>query len=392
MSWGSAAYVSFITIIGQTNILMSLLFNRVLFATIALSILVVMTIFARRRNLAPAIRSYLWALCVPALFIPFERGVIILMQGQILELNLIFLSYVWLLGFSVCMIKTYRERRKTIRLLKTGEIEGCAVYYYKFRSYIYTPPNFDEIYTENEREMLMAHEQQHIKQRDQFLFLFLQSIQCVFWFNPLIHKAVQCIRHDRELLCDERVTSYYSKIDYAELLLNEAQKATPACHLAGIASNSDGIFERIVACTRPFSYNKRIAILITFVAIALFLFGAIGFTRPIVYHPMETMIVCAEDFSHTHIDRFDKFVTQYQGNIIISEELYFYAIADGFETVDSLSLVIIQVRRPSIFNTSTVSRGFMFTISDLENGEISIPYHYAGYNLRSLWGVLYRIL
>ena len=391
MNW-NIVYVYIITAIGRFDVLLSLLFGRVLFAAAALSVLVVLIIFARKSNLAPTIRSYLWAFCIPALFISFERSAVILIQGQVLEFNLTLPAYIWLLGLIIYVIRMQRERKKTIQLLKRGEIKGCAVYYYKFRSHIYTPPNFDEAYTANEREMLMAHERQHIKQRDPFLFLFLQYVQCVFWFNPLIHMAVRYIRHDRELLCDEHVTSHCSKIDYGELLLREAQKAIPVYFLAGIASQSDGIYERIVACTRPFSRNKRAAIVVVIFALFLFSIGVIGFTRPIVYHPMETMIVCASDFSHTHIEGFEKFITQYQGNIIVNEGLYWYAVAEGFETDDKLSLVVFQARRPSIFSTSVVSRGFMFAISDLKSGELFFPYYDVSYSLRSFWGVLYRIL
>jgi len=405
-----------ITTIVQTEILLLLLFSRILFATAVLSILIMLIMFVRKNNLAPNIRSFLWALCIPVLFIPFERSAVILMQGQVFNIgncsaisrqdvgninglwpfcsmpwDLVFISvvYIWLLGFIFYVIRIYNEHRKTMNLLKAGEIKGCAAYYYKFRSHIYTPPNFNDSYTINERAMLLAHEQQHIKQYDPLLFLILQGLQCVFWFNPLVHKAVQCIRHDRELLCDQCVASCYSSYDYGKLLLNEAQKAMPNYNVVGISSSKAGIYERIVACTRPFSKNKKATVAVAFIAAFLFLVGSIGFTRPIVYHPMETMVVCA---SHTHVEGFDKFITQYQGNIIISEELYDYATASGFEAGDNLSLVVFQVRRPSVFNTSSLSRGFPFVIGDLEKGELIIPYYEVEHSLHSLWGVLYRML
>ncbi|MCL2198226.1 MAG: hypothetical protein FWB80_04805 [Defluviitaleaceae bacterium] len=378
--------------IGQANILLSLLFSRVLFASVVLSILIVLIMLARKNNLEPAIRSYLWAFCIPALFIPFERSIVILMQGQALELNLILFVCIWLLGFFIYVVKTLIERVKTIRLIKAGAIKGGAAYFYRFRSHIYTPPNFNDTYTAEERAMLLAHEQQHIKQRDPLLFLFLQGLQCVFWFNPLIHRAVRYIRHDRELLCDERVISRYPKLDYGKLLINEASKALPVYDIAGISSSTTGIYERIIALTRPFSKNKKTTITVVIIAAFLFLAGAIGFTKPMVYHPMETMIVRENDFSRTHIEGFEKFVTHCQGNIIISEGLYLYAAAKGFETDDRLGLVVLQVRRPSVFATSVISRGFSFTLGDLKNGEIVFPHHYVSYDLRSFWGVLYRIL
>ena len=285
-----------------------------------------------------------------------------------------------------------QERKKTIQLLMLGEIGSCAAYYYKCRSFIYTPPNFEEIYTANERAMLLAHENQHIKQRDPLLFLFLQGIQCVFWFNPFIYKAVQHIRHDRELLCDERVTCDYSKLEYGKLLLNEAQKALPVYMIAGIASQPSRVYERIVACTRPFSKNKRAAVAVSCIAVFLFAIGAVGFARPIVYHPMETMIVHSDDISFTPIEGFERFIISQPNGIVINQGLYQYAVSEGFETDDVLSLIVVQVRRPALFSSSVITRGFMFTVSDLKADEIFIPGYDAGFSLRSLWGVLYRVL
>ena len=399
-------YWRIVTAISRANILLYILFGRVLLAAVALSILLWLIMYVRKDNIAPTIRSYLWVLCIPALFIPFERGVVILRQGQVLDLYAIFPSwlmeqfpilhllpmYIWLLGLVVYIFEMHKEHRKTIYLLKKGEIIGCAAYYYKGRSHIYTPPNFEEIYTQNERAMLLAHEGQHIKQHDPLLFLLLRGVQCVFWFNPLVHKAVQHIRHDRELLCDERVTSGCSKLDYGLLLLSEARKASPVYPLVGIASPSIGIYERVVACTRPFSRNKRAAIVVACVAVPLFAIGVVGFTRPIVYHPMETTIVHADDLSFTHIEGFERFILAQQDGISICESLYEYAIAEGFKTGDKMSLFIIQVRRPTLFSTSTISREFMFTISDMKTGEIFILGYDAGFSLRNLWGVLYRML
>ncbi|MCL2398369.1 MAG: hypothetical protein FWC91_01330 [Defluviitaleaceae bacterium] len=407
MTWSSILYGHILPSIVRTNILLSLLFGRALFATLALSILIMLIIFVRKNNLAPNIRSYLWMLCVPTLFIPFERSAVILRQGQVLDLYAIFQSfvslellpilyilptYVWLLGFIMYAIKTHREHGKTIHLLKIGKITSCAAYYYKGRSHIYTPPNFEEAYSPKEREMLLAHEEQHIKQLDPLLFLFLQGIKCVFWFNPLVHKAVQYIRHDRELLCDERVNFNYSKIDYGMLLLSEAQKALPAYPLVGIASQPAGIYERVIACTRPFSRSKKAAITVACIAIFLFAVGSIGFIRPIVYNPMETTIAHADDLSFTHIEGFERFILLQQDGITISRDLYQYAIAEGFKTDDNLFLTVIQVRRPTMFSSSIISRGFLFTISDLNTGEIFFANYDVEFSLHSLWGMFYRIL
>jgi beta-lactamase regulating signal transducer with metallopeptidase domain len=393
------------------DILLHIMFARVLFAALALSLLILLIIFARKNNLAPTIRSYLWMLCIPALFIPFERSFVFFRQGQVLDVFAVFPSfmffehfpilyfspsYIWLTGFIVCVIRVHRERKKMIRLLKAGKIGSCAAYYHKGRSHIYTPPNFETAYTSEEKAILLSHEKQHIKQGDPLIFLFLQGVQCVFWFNPLVHKAVQYIRHDRELLCDERVTPDCSKFDYGMLLLSEAQRALPAYPLVGIASQPAGIYERVVACTRPFSKNKRAAVAVTWVAVFLFAVGAVGFTKPIVYHPMETMIFLTDDLgviNPTHIEGFEPFIFSQQDGIVINQGFYQHAIAEGLEADGNFYLCVIYARRPSLLSISTISCGFKFTVSDLNDGDMFFSVHEdERFSLRNFWGVLYRIL
>jgi beta-lactamase regulating signal transducer with metallopeptidase domain len=110
--------------LGRNDILLQILFSRVLFAAAVLSVLIMMIMFARKNNLAPITRSYLWTLCIPALLIPFERSAVILRQGQVFDVYAIFPGLIFL------------ERLP----------------------------------------MLLAHEAQHIKQRDPLLF-FIPTIR-----------------------------------------------------------------------------------------------------------------------------------------------------------------------------------------------------------------------
>ena len=107
---------------------------------------------------------------------------------------------------------------------------------------------------------------------------------------------------------------------------------------------------------------------------------------------METTIIHADDLNFTHIVGFERFILPRQDGIAICQHLYQYAITEGFETDDRMSLFIVQVRRPALFSSSSISREFMFTISDLKTSEIFIPGYDAGFSLRNLWGVVYRML
>ena len=386
--------------------LIELLLVRLLFAAIMLSVLITLIMLARK-NLAPAARSWLWGLCVPVLFIPFEHSAVILAQsaGGPVALPesapfqiawLVFstaLNCILIAGIVISAVKICRRRKKTIRLLKSGKIAYCAAYYYKGRSRIYTPPNFGEAYTPDERGMLLAHEKQHVLQRDTLLYPFLQAVQCVFWFNPLVHMAVRLIRQDRELLCDERVTLNCPKHAYGMLLLSEAQK--PFCNhaIAGAASEQAGMYERVAACVKPFPKDKKAAVVVACIAAVVFAAGCIGFTQPIVNAPMDIQVSLIDAGDNGFSPQFngaEKFVLVEQDGIYINQEgLFEYAVSAGLTPEQRLSVRVIEAKRQTLTSCYTVSNGGWFAVSELNSEELFFPFHDAGFNL---WSVLFKVI
>ncbi len=382
--------------------ILNLLSGRVLFASLALFILTSL-IMKTRKNLIPTVRSLLWGLCLPALFIPFERSFIIITQnlnifpfmkdGTIVDIPLfswIFYlwSLIWLLVFIFSTIKMHKAHKYTLYLLKSEKITSCATYFFRGRSHIYLPPNFEKIYTSAEQEMLLAHEKQHIKQNDPLLYRFLQIVKCIFWFCPFIHKSVHLIRQDRELLCDERAVHRYSKQEYGMLLLREAQKETSNRAVAGIISESSGVFERVYACISPFSGNTKIAIIVVFIAVIMFAGGFIGIVNPVVKAPMNIRVFLLDDDSFSHIEGTEKFVLLKQNGFSIAQkELYEYAISLGLKPEQYLSVSIMTGERPTIIGYFTVIVGNRFKIGDLKSNTLFFPYNDKGFNL---WNLLYK--
>jgi beta-lactamase regulating signal transducer with metallopeptidase domain len=117
------------------------------------------------------------------------------------------------------------------------------------------PADFDQRFTPEERRLIRAHERAHIDRRDARTNALAVMIQCVGWFNPVLHLAARALRLDQELACDAAVVDRLprSRRRYAETLLRTqlADMARPplGCHWA--ARGVHPLEARIGMLTRP---------------------------------------------------------------------------------------------------------------------------------------------
>ena len=102
---------------------------------------------------------------------------------------------------------------------------------------IVTPAGYADRFSDPERALVRAHERAHIDRGDPKVNAAMVLGQCLCWFNPLAHLAVQLVRTDQELACDATVirTRPGSRRLYAETLLKtQLATLTPplGCHWA----------------------------------------------------------------------------------------------------------------------------------------------------------------
>ena len=71
-----------------------------------------------------------------------------------------------------------------------------------WRQRIVVPADFGQRYSAAEQALIIAHEQVHAQRADAVANTALALMQCVFWFNPLVHLAAPRFRFDQELACD----------------------------------------------------------------------------------------------------------------------------------------------------------------------------------------------
>lgn len=124
---------------------------------------------------------------------------------------------------------------------------------------IVVPADFDAHYSEEERRLMEAHERNHLAAGDLHLSAIVAGMRSIFWFNPLLHFAASCFRHDQELACDQRVIACHphSRRAYGEAMFKTQLAARPlplGCHW----NHGHPLKERIAMLKQPIPTRKRI--------------------------------------------------------------------------------------------------------------------------------------
>jgi TonB family protein len=106
-----------------------------------------------------------------------------------------------------------------------GEHRGAAPFVLgSLRPRIVTPADFEARFAGEARGLILAHERVHLDRGDATINGLVAVLQCLAWFNPLVHLAAQRLRVDQEIACDAAVLARRPEARrlYAETLLDAA--------------------------------------------------------------------------------------------------------------------------------------------------------------------------
>jgi beta-lactamase regulating signal transducer with metallopeptidase domain len=123
---------------------------------------------------------------------------------------------------------------------------------------------------------LIAHEKAHLQQKHTLDILFIEVLQIVFWFNPLIILFKKSIKLNHEFLADESVNEQFESVaEYQKLLLNFASHKNTIC----LASNLNYLItkKRLIMMTKKESRFKimfKVLIVSLVCVLSLFVFSA----------------------------------------------------------------------------------------------------------------------
>ena len=138
---------------------------------------------------------------------------------------------IWLVGACVMFARVLRKQRTFSRSLGPLTIGPGGLHRSQsaagpmllgiWRPIIVVPPDFEVRYSEQERQLVLAHELAHFRRHDALSNAIATGWLCVFWFNPLVYWAIDWLRADQELACDALViaNNAHAKRSYANALL-----------------------------------------------------------------------------------------------------------------------------------------------------------------------------
>ena len=88
---------------------------------------------------------------------------------------------------------------------------------FSFFNYIFLG---NDIKTE-ERQTILAHELQHVKEKHSLDLLFFEALKIIFWFNPLIYMYQKRIANLHEFIADSKAVKSSNKVNYYQNLLSQ---------------------------------------------------------------------------------------------------------------------------------------------------------------------------
>ncbi|GJI87366.1 hypothetical protein RugamoR1_05290 [Rugamonas sp. R1(2021)] len=126
------------------------------------------------------------------------------------------------------------------------------------RPLVVVPADFDRRYSATERELILAHERAHARRHDPLANAACAALQCLWWFNPLIHLGARLMRIDQELACDADVVRSHprSRRAYAGAMM-KSQLAADSFPLACQWQSNHPLKERVMNLNRRTTFAAR---------------------------------------------------------------------------------------------------------------------------------------
>ncbi len=289
---------------------MSTIFTEILNLSVISSFLILAVLILRLllKKAPKGVRYVLWAMVSIRLLVPFslESRLSLLPNAQSFNENvetstayipqttatvhpdtnslsfLDVLPYIWLCGVIVMllyMVISYIKIRLSVRtsVRYKDNIYMCDNVSSPFVLGVFRPKIYlSSSMSKRDMNLVISHEQTHIKHRDNFLKPFGFVLLSIHWFNPLCWLSYFLFVKDIELFCDESVTKTLSataRKKYSYALLNFSQKKTASlsCPLAFAENDVKTRVKSILSYKKPTLYVIIISVVLCVVTMVLFM-------------------------------------------------------------------------------------------------------------------------
>ncbi len=129
------------------------------------------------------------------------------------------LAAAWALGVVISVSLVAWRYRRFLAEARSGRAGPAIVGVLAPR--LVTPADFQTRFTADERRLVRAHERAHMDRMDPRWNAIALALQCLNWFNPMVHAGARAMMFDQELACDATVMTRHpaERRRYAETLL-----------------------------------------------------------------------------------------------------------------------------------------------------------------------------
>lgn len=196
---------------------------------------------------------------------------------SVLSIIYLIVACLFLVRFIVNLYSFYKKiksnNRKVVDDVKVVLIEEATLPHSFWKSIFI---NKEEFETGKIPSELIAHEKAHLQQKHTLDILFIEVLQIVFWFNPLLVLFKKAIKLNHEFLADEAVNKQFDSVtNYQKLLLNFASNK----NTIALASNLNYLVtkKRLIMMTKKESRFKMVfkVLIVSFVCVmSLFVFSS----------------------------------------------------------------------------------------------------------------------
>lgn len=148
-------------------------------------------------------------------------------ESTLLQLCYRFLPVIYITGISVLLIfrlfgflhlffairKNETKQFTNYNLIESSDFEGA----FSFFRYIFISGQLQEY----EKRIILKHEETHVRQKHWIDLVFINLLNLLWWFNPVIWLYEKAIRNNHEYLADQAVLTDHKQTEYQKTLVNQ---------------------------------------------------------------------------------------------------------------------------------------------------------------------------
>jgi TonB family protein len=169
----------------------------------------------------------------------------------------------------VNLFKILLGDKNSENIIRTSDFD----YSFSFFGRIVIPQNVPE----SAKDIILYHEQEHIRQFHSLDLIFINLFKAVFWFNPAAYFLKKYIIENHEFFVDKKCLEHFDKKTYSDLLLGMGKRAPVAEPVHSIFSSLTYMRIKMLMRKKTGAYTAlRYLIILPVLSLMIFMYSCDG--------------------------------------------------------------------------------------------------------------------